>query len=633
MSFDNNFDVKERVKQATEIVDLIGSYLQLRREGRGYKALCPWHDDTRPSLQINPERQSFKCWVCDIGGDVFSFVEKMENVDFREALQMLAERAGISLQPVAAVGQRPSGSPDDKRVLYSAMEWAIDTYHRFLLESPEAAPARKYLADRQISQDSVRGFKLGFAPDNWEWIANRAHNTTFSPAVLERVDLIVRKQNGPGFYDRFKGRVLFPIFDAQARPIAIGGRVLPEFAKEDMAKYVNSRETPLFTKSKLLYGLNAARDPIRKLRQALVMEGYTDCIMAHQHGFTNAVAVLGTALGSDHIQLLRRFEERVQIVSVLDGDEAGRKRANEVLELFVAANADLRILTLPDDLDPCEFLLERGGDAFGELVEQAVDALQHAFDTATTGIDLEQDIQGTTRALEQLLATIAKAPRLRSDTTVDHRLREEKFLQRLARGFRVNEEQLRDRLLELRRKAGSRVTPARADASMSSLLENSTQTTRKIEPFERELLELLLTAPEYFERISVSIRPEQIAHPQARAIYQKCRQLAHSGVLPDFQRLLLEFEDQLIKTLLVDLDERARLRKPGELESWLNAVLSHFYRRDAQQNARRQQQSIQEGRLGADEQLAALLRIQEQQRNRQGISASTDGQDAPHRID
>lgn len=632
MAYQADFDVKERVKQATEIVDLIGSYLQLRREGRGYKALCPWHDDTRPSLQINPERQSFKCFVCDIGGDVFSFVEKMENVDFREALQMLAERAGIALQPNAGA-QRQPGSADDKRVLYSAMEWAVDTYHRFLLESPEAAPARKYLADRQISQESIRGFKLGFAPDNWEWIANRARNTTFSPAVLERVDLIVRRQNGPGFYDRFKGRVLFPIFDAQARPVAIGGRVLPEFAKEDMAKYVNSRETPLFTKSKLLYGLNVARDPIRKLKQTLVMEGYTDCIMAHQYGFKNAVAVLGTALGNEHIQLLRRFEERVQIVSVLDGDEAGRKRANEVLELFVAANADLRILTLPDDLDPCEFLLERGADAFAELVENAADALQHAFDAETVGINLEEDIQGATRALERLLATMAKAPRLRSDTTVDHRLREEKFLQRLSRGFRMQEEQLRERMLELRRKSGARTTPARTDASMPSAASYAEETPRKMESCERELLELLLTAPEFFERISTTIRAEQLQHPHARAIYLKCRQLMQSGVLPEFQRLLLEFEDRVIKTMLVDLDERARLRKSIELETWLNAVLSHFFRRDAQQDARRHQQTLEEGRLGADDELAALLRIQEQQRNRQGISASTEGQDAPDRLD
>ena len=629
MPFQPDYDVKDRVKQATDIVDLLGSYLQLRREGRGYKALCPWHDDTRPSLQIHPERQSFKCFVCNIGGDVFSFMMKMENVEFREALEMLAERANISLQPAAAGGQRPPGSADDKRVLFSAMAWAVDLYHRYLLEAPEAAIARKYLDERKISPESIKSFNLGFAPNAWEWIAAKASNR-FSTAVLERVNLIGRRRNGEGFHDPFKGRVLFPIYDAQARPVAIGGRVMPELSPDDPRKYVNSAETPLFTKSKLLYGLNVARDAIRKSQRTLVMEGYTDCIMAHQHGFTNAVAVLGTALGTDHIQLLRRFEDRVQIVSVLDGDEAGRKRAGEVLELFVAANADLRILTLPDDLDPCEYLLEHGADGFAGLIENAPDALQHAFRTATVGIELERDIQGATRALEQLLATIAKAPRLRSDTTVDHRLREEKFLQRLARDFRVREEQLRDRLMELRRNAGARLANARSDASMQSP-NSAVENAAKPEVCERGVLELLLTAPELYERISAAVRPEQLAHPQARAVLEKCRQLALAGVLPNFQRLLLEFEDQLIKTLLVDLDERARLRRPGDLESRLNDVLSHFRNRDVHRDARQQQQSIQEGRLAKEEHIAALLKIQEQHRNRLGISASTDGQDAPLR--
>lgn len=627
--------IKERIKQATDIVDLIGSYLQLKPEGRGFKALCPWHDDTRPSLQVNPQRQSFKCFVCDIGGDVFTFIEKLENVEFREALQILADRAGISLQPPPTAGgqQRPHGAADDKRTLYAAMAWAIETYHRCLLEAPEAAPARAYLADRNISAENVRAFQLGFAPDTWEWIASRAANTQFSQAVLERVDLIVRRPNGPGFYDRFKGRVLFPIFDAQGRAVAIGGRVLPELAKEGMAKYVNSRETPLFTKSRMLYGLSAARDAIRKTGQVLVMEGYTDCIMAHQHGFTNAVAVLGTALGAEHIQLLRRFEERAQIVCVLDGDEAGRKRANEILELFVAANADLRILTLPDDLDPCEFLLERGSNSLRELIAQSADALEHAFANATRGIDLQHDIQGTTRALEHLLAIIAKAPRLRSDTTIDHRLREERFLQRLARDFRTSEESLRDRVARLRQSSGPRRVPAAPDASTAEVPPEASLTPSKLESHERELLELLLTAPEVYERISASVGVEQLAHPHARALYQKFTDLARVGVLPDFQRLLLEFEDQQIRTLLVDLDERARVRRSTEVETWLGGVLTHYLQRRSQQSAWHHQQTLKEGRLDAQEQLAALHQILEQQRNRLGISASTDGQDAPDRLD
>ena len=226
------------------------------------------------------------------------------------------------------------------------------------------------------------------------------------------------------------------------------------------AKYINSPETPLFTKSHLLYGLDLARDAVRKSRTALVMEGYTDVIVAQQYGFENAVAVLGTALGEQHVRILKRFAER--IVLVLDGDEAGQKRANEVLELFVAQQVDLDVLTLPEGLDPCDFLHQRGAEALAELLaNRVVNALDHAFQTATRGVDLDRDIHGAAQALERLIAVIAKAPRLRHDTTHDDRLREARFLERLATMFRVDEAEIRRRLTALRRPGSSHRPPGR----------------------------------------------------------------------------------------------------------------------------------------------------------------------------
>ena len=189
-------DIKERVRQAIDIVELVGGYLQLRREGRNYKALCPWHDDTRPSLQVNPERQSFKCWVCDIGGDIFSFMMKMENVEFPEALAMLAERAGIQLKPVRGAAGRTD--TDEKRALYQAMAWAEERFHQCLLNAPEAEPARRYLAERKISAESIERFHLGFAPDRWDWLIKQALSTEISTKVLETVGLIVRSKTAAG---------------------------------------------------------------------------------------------------------------------------------------------------------------------------------------------------------------------------------------------------------------------------------------------------------------------------------------------------------------------------------------------------------------------------------------------------
>ncbi len=237
------------------------------------------------------------------------------------------------------------------------MAWAERQYHDCLLSSPEAEPARKYLQDRGITAESIERFHLGFSPTEPSWILQRAGGTPARARVLETIGVLARPAGGGSLYDRFRGRVLFSIRDVQGRPVGLGGRVLPGLS-DSPAKYVNSPETPLFAKSHLLYGLDVARETIRKSRTALVMEGYTDCIVAHQYGFTDAVAVLGTALGEGHVRILKRFADR--IVLVLDGDEAGQRRANEVLELFVAQQVDLRILTLPDELDPCEFLLAAG---------------------------------------------------------------------------------------------------------------------------------------------------------------------------------------------------------------------------------------------------------------------------------
>jgi DNA primase len=619
---DAAFETKERVKQAVDIVDLVQSYLPLRREGRNFKALCPWHDDTRPSLQVNPERQSFRCWVCDIGGDIFSFVMKIEGITFPEALAMLADRCGI---PLDSRGRGDAPPPvDDKRVLYQAMAWACGQYHKYLLDSPDAAAARDYLAQRNVAPECVRGFQLGFAPDRWDWIAQQAAATPFNPAMLERIGLVSRRRNGPGYYDRFKGRVLFPIFDAQGRAVGLGGRILPALAAQDAAKYVNSPETPLFAKSHLLYGLNVARDAIRRSGTAIVTEGYTDCIAAHQFGFTNTVAVLGTALGSSHIQLLRRYADRVRVVLVLDGDEAGRRRAKEVLELFVSANVDLRVLTLPDDADPADYLFRHGAAAFEKLIAGAEDALSHAFRSATAGFDIQRDTHAAAQALEQLVATIARAPRLRSDTQIEDRLREEKFLQRLGADFRVSETQVRELMTALRRKTAARQVASEPSASFS----------KAVDPLERELLEILLNAPQEIARVWGVVAPAHLTSPELRRVFTTCGQLWAKGILPVFDRLLLEIDDPVVKNLLVDLDESGRAKASAELEHRLHDVLSGFERRQREQNVRGRAAALKQGQLPKEDELAVLLELERlerarqqehEARARQGISDLTDG--------
>jgi DNA primase len=640
VSFGSSWDTKERVREAIDIVDLVGRYVQLRRRGRLYLGLCPWHDDTRPSLQVNPERQSFKCWVCDVGGDIFSFVMKMEGVTFPEALAMLADQAGIPWKPdrpakkgSGATAQKagegkpgPAAAADvggeGKRALYRAMAWAETQYHQCLLDAPEAEPARRYLQDRGITPESIEKFHLGFSPNEPDWLLRRAGGTEARASVLETIGVLARAGDG-SWYDRFRGRLLFPIRDTQDRPVGLGGRVLPESGSSTRAKYVNSPETPLFTKSAHLYGLDVARPATRKSRTALVMEGYTDCILAHQYGFEDAVAVLGTALTHRHVRLLKRFVDR--IVMVLDGDEAGQRRANEVLSLFLAENVDLRILTLPEGSDPADFLSEHGAEAFADLLgTRARDALEHAFEAKTRGLDVEGDVHAAGRAMEEMLAVLATVPRLRHDTTSEHRLLQEKTLGRLAFMFRVPEHVVRQRLTALRRSATRRRAPGPVDAP-DEASEAESRSAAQIDPWERELLEIVVRNPDCVPQARAAIAAEQLAFAPARRIYQACCRLSEAGTPPTFDRLMLELDDPAIKALLVELDEFGSAKDVPDPESLLHHLIRSFHGKEAMKQRLLHEGSLRGGGLGETEELELLRQITEQERARQGISDPTDG--------
>lgn len=631
MSFGAFEDTRELVRQAIDIVDLVGRYCQLRRQGRRYVALCPWHDDTRPSLQVNPERQSFRCWVCNIGGDVFSFVMKMEGVTFPEALAMLADQAGISLRPARG---KPGAGGFDKRSLYQVAAWAESQYHDFLLSSPEAEPARRYLAERGISAHSIARFRLGFSPLRGDWIARRAQAAGISPAMLERIGVLAAGTEGKT-YDRFRGRLLFSIRDVQGRPVGFGGRVLPELGTTSPAKYINSPETPLFSKSRLLYGLDLARETMRKSRSAMIMEGYTDVIMAHQCGFGEAVAVLGTALGEEHLRILKRFVD--QILLVLDGDEAGRRRAKEILELFVAHNVDLRVVILPDDLDPCDFLRQRGAEAFREVLAQhSRDALDHAVAVWSEGIDLESDIHRASEALDRLVGIISKAPRLREDTKIDFRFREERILQRLATRFRVPEQDVRNRLTALRRTAASRLGPAAAGnlgggppsaASGLGMGPRPDPTHARPDPWEQEVMELLVRHPQSLPALRAVAGPEAFDHPGCRAVFQTACRLADEGIEPTFDRLLLTLEDPALKSLVVAWDENAAEKQVSDPQPVLEELIRSYRTRELNRQHPVATGMLREGRLDERQETDLLLRLLEQERARLGISSPMDGRD------
>lgn len=587
------FDAAVQIKRTVDIVEVIGDYLPLSRKGRAYVGLCPFHDDHNPSLQVDPERQRFKCWACDKGGDVIAFVQERERVEFLEAVRLLAKRAGIELP---ALGRSQEGA---KVPLYDALIWAEGECHRTLLKAPEAAPARRYLAERGIDAETIGRFRLGYHPDQWEWLQGRAQGTRFSAGVLERAGLIVSRPNSPGYYDRFKGRVLFPVRDIRGRPVAFGGRLLPGQESSSTAKYINSPETPIFHKSGLLYGLDAARDEMHRTRTAVVVEGYTDCVMAHQYGVGNVVGTLGTALTDRHVRLLRQHAETV--VLVFDGDAAGQRATDRALELFLAQGADVRLLTLPEGCDPCDVLVQHGTARFGELVSTAVDALTYVLARTSERHDTKS-LDGANRSVEAVLQMLARAPGAGENVAAGQRMREHLILDRLAHQFRVPEEVLRRRLAELRR--ANRRSAARGGAAEKPA-------PALLDPLERELLEVVLNEPACVEEVHSEVSLDCLSDGPLRVLMGKCFELHQRGEQPTYHRLTAELEDPALKSLVTELDEVAQRKGNGRRR--LEGVINRLRRRRADEQLRNLRAEL--GQVdGNDDREAALLRqIQQQQ--------------------
>lgn len=607
-------DAKEQVRQATDIVDLVGRSIALRRQGRIYVGLCPWHNDTKPSLQVNPDRQTWKCWVCDVGGDVFSFTMKQESCDFREALAMLAERAGIELSRQPQKKAEP-GSPDDKNTLYACCDWAARQFHECLLKSDAAKAARDYVQERAITPASVERFCLGFAPDAWSWLLDRAKNTPYTPKVLEAAGLI--GQGERGYYDRFKGRLIFPIRDTQGRTISFGGRVLPGNTDPRAGKYVNCPETRLYTKSDTLYALDVARHHVAQSRQLIVVEGYTDVILAHQHGVGEAIACCGTAVTERHIRTLRRFADTIYLV--LDGDDAGQRRTNEVLELFVAAQVDLRILTLPDELDPAEFVQERGGDALRALLGTATDALEHKIKIATRGIDLVRDTHRANQALEDILGTIARGlPPGAIDSTA---LRAHQLLSRLARQFQLEDGDLRNRFSQLRRSV-----KGRADAPEPSPAEPIYQRSA-LSPCECELLEILDLHPELAPVALAEIGEDDLSSAPAKEILAAYRSREEAGLSLDFGAVLATIDSPSLKNMLVELDEEAHEKSPKALldgPTRLRSVIRSLQRQHETHEFRQTQSALEQNVFQPEEETSVLLAMIDAKRRQQGLAAPAE---------
>jgi len=350
----------DRVRQQFDIVDIIGEYVRLKKSGRNYMGCCPFHNEKSPSFSVSQEKQLYHCFGCGASGNLFTFLRDKEGISFMEAVEQLARRANIAL-PVEEMEDVESPEFKRRKEMLRAHDLAAKYYHHILMDSEAGRPGLLYFESRGIARSTIETFALGHAPDRWDTLFNfLVRKRGFDPDLLVEAGLLTEHPNQKGrYFDKFRGRVMFPIHDGQGQVIGFGGRVLD---KDMKPKYLNSPETPLFHKSRHLYNLHRARASMRRDSQVILLEGYMDVIAAAQNGVENVVAVLGTALTSDHMRLLQRNVK--EIVMMFDGDAAGQKAALRSAEVVRDSDLTTRVAMLPDGLDPDEFLKKYGREAF-----------------------------------------------------------------------------------------------------------------------------------------------------------------------------------------------------------------------------------------------------------------------------
>jgi DNA primase len=524
----------EQVRAANDIVDVIGAVLPLKRAGANFVALCPFHKEKTPSFNVNPQKQIFHCFGCHKGGDVFRFIQDYENLTFVEAIRRLAERAKVPLE------SDDSGHAAHARSLKDALldvhEQIAQRWQQALRTDAGAERARAYLAKRGVSGEAVELFRLGYAPEAWDDTVNWARSKRFDFALMEQSGLVIPKE-GPGerrYYDRFRGRLMFPICDEQGRVIAFSGRVLGD---EKTAKYVNSPETPIFTKGKVFYGLDKSKRALLDAQSAVICEGQLDLIACYMGGVRNVVAPQGTAFTADHARILRRYVE--EVVLCFDSDIAGQTAAVRVLDSLVSSDLAVRVVVLPAPHDPDSYIKTHGGAAFSDLIQGAQGFFDFYLDHLCASNDPRSD-KGQLAITRSMAAALHKTG---SSVLLD------RYAQKTALRLNVTQQAVR---LEFKRTAGGR--SALTDQGQESAAPD--QAVARPPGPEAWLLKVLLLQDDLAEWLATFLNLAWIQHPGVREVVRR-RLAAHrdqtwTGAAALVSELESEEERRLVSELLAE---------------------------------------------------------------------------------
>ena len=528
----------EEIRARVDIVDLVGQFVNLKRAGENWKGLCPFHAEKTPSFMVHPKKGIFHCFGCGVGGDAFGFLMRQDRLQFPEAVRVLAERAGVALPT-----ERRTEVDGQREALFKTMAQASEFYQDALWNRPEGEGARRYLDSRGIAPEMARRFVLGYAPEGWDHLLGFMKGRGVTEEQLVQVGLVLPRQTGSGFYDRFRGRLLFPIKDGQGRVVAFGGRAM---GTED-PKYLNSPETPLYVKGQTLYAFDLAKPQIREKNRALVVEGYVDCLMAHQHGFTETVAALGTAFTASQLGLLRRYCD--EVLTFFDADAAGKKatqRVEELLEpgtqgLAWAVNRTgtfgdgsalrLKVALLPSGHDPDSFLRKEGAQAFAQRIAESRSLLAYAVETAITE-ENATSTRGKATAFARVALILAKV----TDSQEATELARDAALK-----LGVDPTQL---WIEAQRLQGALRKPAPATAPAPAGVN--------LPAAERDLVSLLVQNGEARAALLPILEEEDLSHPGLRSVMGALKAAPQESPEALMPHLPGETERGLLAALLVE---------------------------------------------------------------------------------
>ncbi len=537
----------EQIRSASDIVDVVGAVVPLKRAGANFVGLCPFHREKTPSFNVNPHRQIFHCFGCQKGGDVFTFVREYESLGFMEAVKRLADRAGIVIELDQSPGQKEARHL--KEALLQIHEQIAQRWQSALQNEAGGQIARDYLERRGVSADSVRAFRIGYAPDAWDDTVNWAKSKGHDLAIVEQGGLIIRKEGTDRFYDRFRGRLMFPICDEQGRIIAFSGRIL--VGDEKSAKYVNSPETAIFRKGRVFYGLDKAKRPILDAGFAIICEGQLDLIACHSAGVANVVAPQGTAFTPEHARLLKRYVN--EVVLCFDSDSAGQKAAVRVFDSLLSAGVAVRVATMPAPHDPDSFIKEFGGAAFQALIQKAEGFFDFYLGLLCRANDVSQD-RGRMTVMREMGEAVAKtgSPVL-ADT----------YAQKMAFRLAVSVEAVRTELQRALRAGPSQAAPVEDDGPPWE--EDATAAAPIVPPSEREywLLRFVLIDDEHLEWVSQHLDPGWISHPIVRRIVELRLTLHRSGEWHGLGDLLGRLEDTVASGMVTQA--AAETQSKGDL--------------------------------------------------------------------